>query len=131
MLLLAADRLAVFASLLPSFTFQVGPPRMTTESLAVMAKTSAHETTPGQAFSTADFIWSITSNPLTEPLLGRAVFSPVKLEVSSSRIDPSHPLTKQSWKNKRRSDAPILASFWIADCTTDFTVGKRLGQELE
>lgn len=64
---------------------------MTTESLAVMAIMSAHETTPGQAFSTAVFIWSITSNPLSEPLLGAAVFSPVKLEVSSSKTDPSHP----------------------------------------
>lgn len=64
---------------------------ITTESLAAIAKTSAHETTPGQAFSTAVFIWSITSNPLRELLLGSAVFSPVKLEVSSSRTDASHP----------------------------------------
>lgn len=64
---------------------------MTTESLAVIAKISAHETIPGQAFSTAVFIWSITSNPLTDPRLGCAVFSPVKLEVSSSNSDASHP----------------------------------------
>jgi len=64
---------------------------MTTESLAVMAKMSAHETIPGQTFSMAVFTWSITSNPLAELILGLAVFSPVKLDVSSRRIDPSHP----------------------------------------
>lgn len=61
------------------------------ESLAAMATMSAHETTPGQAFSTADFMSSITSNPLTESRFGIAVFSPVKEDVSSSRIEPSHP----------------------------------------
>lgn len=61
------------------------------ESLAAMARISAHETTPGQAFSTADFILSITSNPLAEFRFGFAVFSPVKEEVSSSRSEPSHP----------------------------------------
>lgn len=40
-------------------------------------------------------------------------------------------LTKQSWKNKRRREAPIRASFAMADCTVDFTVGKSLGQVLE
>jgi hypothetical protein len=64
---------------------------ITTLSLAVIARTSAHETTPGHAASTADFIWSITSNPLTELLFGLAVFSPVKVDVSSNSIDPSQP----------------------------------------
>ena len=63
----------------------------TIESLAAMAKMSAHEMIPGHAFSTALFIWSMTSNPLNELLLGPAVFSPVKFEVSSSRTDASHP----------------------------------------
>lgn len=39
---------------------------MATESLAVMAKISAHETTPGHAFSTADLMLSITLNPRIE-----------------------------------------------------------------
>lgn len=131
---------------------------MTTESLAAMAKMSAHETTPGQAFSTTVFIWSITSNPRSESLFGIAFFSPVKVDVSSSKTDPSHPyirnkhiikqkvswiktiipqytiiltLTKQSWKNIRRIEAPILASLLIADCITDFTVENRFGQEVE
>jgi len=64
---------------------------ISTESLAVMVRISAHETAPGHTFSTADLILSITSNPRAEFLLGLAVFSPVKLDVSSRRIEPSHP----------------------------------------
>lgn len=56
-----------------------------------MANTSAQETTPGQAFSTADLMLSMTSNPRAELRLGTAFFSPVKEDVSSSRTDPSHP----------------------------------------
>lgn len=40
-------------------------------------------------------------------------------------------LTKQSWKNKRRIEAPIRASFNMADCMVTFTVKKSWGQELE
>ena len=64
---------------------------MTTLSLAAMARMSAQETTPGQAFSTADLMASITSKPLTEALLGFAIFSPWKLAVSSSSNDASQP----------------------------------------
>lgn len=64
---------------------------VTTESRAEMANISAHETTPGQTFSTADFILSITSKPLAEFRFGAAFFSPMKLDVSSRRIEPSHP----------------------------------------
>jgi hypothetical protein len=56
-----------------------------------MARMSAQETTPGQAFSTADLMASMTSKPLTEPLLGVAVFSPWRLDVSSSSSDASQP----------------------------------------
>ena len=56
-----------------------------------MAKISAQETTPGHAASTLALIASITSKPLTELLLGPAVFSPFLEDVSSSNIDPSHP----------------------------------------
>lgn len=66
---------------------------METESLAVIANTSAHETTPGHTLSTADLMSSMTSKPRAEFLLAFAVFSPTKLEVSSKRIDPSHPYT--------------------------------------
>lgn len=52
---------------------------------------SAQETTPGHTFSTADFMVSKTSNPLTELTFGAAFFSPVNEDVSSRRIDPSHP----------------------------------------
>ena len=64
---------------------------MTVESRAAIVAISAHDTTPGQAASTLDLISSITLYPLTELLLGPAVFSPLKDEVSSSSIDPSHP----------------------------------------
>lgn len=64
---------------------------MATESREATANMSAHETTPGHAFSTADLILSTTSKPLAEALFGTAFFSPVKLDVSSRRIDPSHP----------------------------------------
>jgi len=63
----------------------------TTESREAMSKISAHETTPGHIFSTSDLIASITSKPLTELLLAAAVFSPWKVGVSSSSIDPSQP----------------------------------------
>lgn len=64
---------------------------MTTESRAVMANKSAQETMPGHTFSTADLMLSTTSNPLTEFWFGAAVFSPVNVDVSSRRIDPSQP----------------------------------------
>lgn len=64
---------------------------MAVESLEAMASISAQETTPGHTFSTADFMLSTTSNPLAELKLGAALFSPVKDDVSSRRIDPSHP----------------------------------------
>lgn len=64
---------------------------MTTESLALTATISAQDTTPGQAFSTAVLIMSMTSNPLSELMFGFAVFSPVKFEVSSRSNDPSQP----------------------------------------
>lgn len=63
----------------------------TTESLAAIARMSAQDTTPGHAFSTAVFILSMTSNPLAEFKLAFAVFSPVKLEVSSKSNEPSQP----------------------------------------
>ena len=63
----------------------------TTESLAATAKMSAQDTTPGQIFSNWDLIVSTTLNPLSELLLGPAVFSPVKVELSSKRTDASHP----------------------------------------
>jgi hypothetical protein len=64
----------------------------TTDCSAAMARMSAQETVPLHALSTADLILSTTSKPLRELLLGPAVFSPVKLAVSSKRTDPSQPL---------------------------------------
>ncbi|RDY13447.1 hypothetical protein CR513_01638, partial [Mucuna pruriens] len=65
---------------------------MATESRAAVAKISAHDTTGRlHALSSAALISSITSKPLIEFRFGRAVFSPVKFLVSSSRTDPSHP----------------------------------------
>jgi len=67
-----------------------------TESAAAMARISAHDTTPGHTFSTAVFMLSMTSNPRAEFLFGFAFFSPVKFDVSSSRIDPSHPYNRSN-----------------------------------
>lgn len=62
-----------------------------------MAKISAQDTTPGHAFSTADLMLSITLNPRAELRFGAAFCSPVKLDVSSSRIEPSHPYICKLW----------------------------------
>lgn len=69
---------------------------MTTESLAAMAKISAHDTIPGHVFSTAVLMSSTTFNARIDPLLGTAVCSPVNLAVSANSIDASHP-----WRNVR------------------------------
>lgn len=63
----------------------------TTESRAATARISAQETTPGQALSSEVLMVSITSKPLKESTFGPAVFSPVKLEVSSNKTEASHP----------------------------------------
>ncbi|RZR89020.1 hypothetical protein BHM03_00016686 [Ensete ventricosum] len=89
MLLLAADKLAVVESLLPSFTFQLRPPSF---------RTSA----------------SISRRRDTRMIMGRGAT-----------------LTKQSWKKRRRRDAPIRFSFEIADWTALLTVLKRSGQDDE
>ena len=60
-------------------------------SLAARARMSAQDTVPLQAASTLVFMASITSKPLAELLFGTAVFSPVKVAVSSNSIDPSQP----------------------------------------
>ena len=70
----------------------------TTESLAATVTMSAHDTTPGHIFSNWDLMVSITSNPLSELLFGKAVFSPVKFAVSSKRTDASHPYYKKLLK---------------------------------
>uniref|UniRef100_A0A2P2LJ99 Peroxidase n=1 Tax=Rhizophora mucronata TaxID=61149 RepID=A0A2P2LJ99_RHIMU len=92
---LAAEKLAVLESLLPSLTSQYGPPRRTVDSRAAMAMISAHDTTPGHTFSTSDFIRSITANPLRELLFGPAVCSPMKVAVSASSMEPSQPCYNQ------------------------------------
>jgi hypothetical protein len=72
-----------------------------------MAKISAHETTPGQTFSTFDLMSSTTLKPLTDLLLGPAVFSPVKEDVSSRRIDPSQPC-----QQARQTTINLLSFKW-------------------
>lgn len=69
----------------------VGCVTRSTESLAATARISAHDTVLGQTYSRSAFIASITSNPRKELAFGAAVFSPVKLGVSSSNTDASHP----------------------------------------
>jgi hypothetical protein len=52
---------------------------------------SAHDTVRGHSASSRALMVSMTPNPLSEPALGPALFSPVKLPVSSSRTDASQP----------------------------------------
>ena len=61
---------------------------------------SAQETLPGHEASSRDFMWSITSKPLSELALGRAVFSPVKVSVSFNSTDASHPCKKPQERMK-------------------------------
>lgn len=64
----------------------------TTESRAATARISEHETRgQPQTSSTSDLILSMTSNPLTEFLLGNAFFSLSKAGVASRRIEASQP----------------------------------------
>ena len=63
----------------------------TTESLAATERISAHDTTLGHKLSSSVFMVSITSKPLKELAFAPAVFSPVKLDVSSNSTDASHP----------------------------------------
>lgn len=124
----AAAWLVVVASLRPSGTSHVGPPSRTTPSLAAMARISAQDTVLLQAASTRVLIVSMTSNPLAEFRFGNAFFSPVKVGVSSRSIDASQPLTKQSWKNNRRIEAPSRSSLSIACLIATRTMPLRLGQ---
>lgn len=66
----------------------------TTESLAATVRMSAQETIAGHKVSNLDLMVSITSKPLIELAFGAAVFSPVKLDVSSNNTDASHPCRK-------------------------------------
>lgn len=61
----------------------------TIESLAVKARTSAQETTPGHSASILLFILSMNSKPL-RVRFGGAFFSAV-LAVEFRSTDPSHP----------------------------------------
>lgn len=69
---------------------------VTTESLAAVAKISAQDTTPGHCLSSLDLMSSMTLNPRAELWFEVAFCSPVKVDVSSSRIEPSHPYTNVS-----------------------------------
>lgn len=70
----------------------------TTESLAAMARMSAHETVAGHTVSRSAFIESITSNPRRELRFGGAVFSPTNPSVSSNNTEPSHPYNAMQCK---------------------------------
>jgi hypothetical protein len=59
---------------------------------------SAQETVVLQAASTWVLMASITSYPRAELAFGPAFFSPVKVAVSSSRMEPSHPCRSTSGK---------------------------------
>jgi hypothetical protein len=67
----------------------------TVESRAARATMSAQETVPGQAASRAALIWSTTSNPLREFMLGLDPFSLTMLLLLSRSTDASHPYTQK------------------------------------
>lgn len=111
--LLAPVMFAVVPSLLPSNTDHEGPPAKLTEASAARARISAHETTPGQAFSTAVLMLSTTLKPRIELLFGTAPFSLTMVELLSNKTDPSQPSTKQSWKKRRVRLAVIrISELW-------------------
>ena len=90
----------------------------TTESLATTAKMSAQDTILGHKFSNWDLMVSITLNPLRELLLGPAVFSPVKVALSSRRTDASQPCYKILLK--------LVNSFVLKNPTIYLTIWKVL-----
>ncbi|KAM0850608.1 hypothetical protein ACQ4PT_052952 [Festuca glaucescens] len=129
-LALAAAWLAVRASFRPSFTVQVGPPRRLTASRDASARTSAQETVALHAASTRALTASTASKPRRDPRFGPAAFSAVSPGASSRRTEPSQPLTKQSWKKRRRTEAPVRGSAATACAIADRTAGCRPGHVL-
>nr|ACR35782.1 unknown [Zea mays] len=120
----AAPALASRASRRPSGTAHRGPPSRLTASRAARARMSAQETVALQDASTWALMASMTSYPRSELALGPAFFSPVKLPgTSSSKTEASQPLTKQSWKKRRRRDAPMRGSARTARATPRRTMG--------
>jgi len=68
-----------------------------TASLAVIARISEQETTPGHCFSSCFFAALITSYPRKLRFAGES-FSAVLSFVESIRIDPSHPYSAKTTK---------------------------------
>ncbi|OAY84397.1 hypothetical protein ACMD2_02060 [Ananas comosus] len=103
--------LAVVASRRPSRTFQnelFASITKKTPSRAARARMSAHETVALQAASTFDLMVSMTSKPRTEFRFGKAFFSPVKVAVSSKRIEPSQPCKNSAVQvNQNSQPLPI------------------------
>nr|ACR36203.1 unknown [Zea mays]ACR36516.1 unknown [Zea mays] len=122
MSLLEPCTLAPRESLRPSGTIHPGPPVMTVESRAASARMSAQETVAGQAASSAALISSMTSKPLAESRLGLDRFSLTMDPLLSSSSEASQPLTKQSWKWRRRREAAMRGSWWCAFPTMDATM---------
>ncbi|CAA6671482.1 unnamed protein product [Spirodela intermedia] len=104
-----------------------------TPSRAARARMSAQETVEGQAASTRVLMSSMTLKPRTELLFGRAVFSPVNVDVKQKKkkkkmMWTSRTLTKQSWKRSRTMEAPILGSRLTAWVMAPRTIPFRFGQ---
>jgi hypothetical protein len=70
----------------------------TTESRAATARMSAHETVCGHKASTRALMSSMTPKPLIDATFGRAPCSPVKVAVSLSSTDASHPCCSHTYK---------------------------------
>lgn len=97
----------------------------TTASFAARVSISTHETVEGQAFSTSAFILSMTSYPLTEFLLGKAFFSPLKSFVSSRSKEPSQPCAKkveQSYKISKATKRTLIEVDYLKEEQTSLLV---------
>ena len=105
----------------------------TTESLPATVTMSAHNTTPGHMFSNLDLMVFITSNPLGELLIEKAVFSPMKFAVPSKRTDASpllHNITQTCYLSDAKYSYHLYIIFYIhykenVKVTINFTKKKK------
>uniref|UniRef100_A0A0A9F461 TIDP3705 n=1 Tax=Arundo donax TaxID=35708 RepID=A0A0A9F461_ARUDO len=118
-------------SRLPRGTMYCGPPASWTESRAERATMSAQETTRPQAFSRRSPMSLMALNAAGRSVrLGGACCSLCSVGVESSRMEPSQPWTKQSWKWRRMSAAARPTFCWMADLRKSLTMDSAWGQLL-
>lgn len=125
------DAVETLPSSLPNGTSQLGPPRKTTTSLAANERISAQETTPGHIASTA-FLAAIIA---LKAFWGRLALSGASRsasfpEVELSKMEASHPSTKQSWSISLNVEGGTTLSFFERETMVLVTVDTAFGQEV-